>query len=104
MRTGKLKFRERYAVMILLGSASGLRPEELLALRIDDIDLRASSFRVDEALDRKNVVGPCKNAAAYRTVLLLDAEGQTSVCRKPACVPFAVAAIDDGKRAASLLR
>jgi integrase len=79
MRTGKLKFRERYAVMILLGSASGLRPEELLALRIDDIDLRASSFRVDEALDRKNVVGPCKNAAAYRTVLLLDAEGQTAM-------------------------
>ena len=79
MRTGRLKFRERYAVMILPGSASGLRPEELLALRIDDIDLRASSFRVDEALDRKNVVGPCKNAAAYRTVLLLDAEGQTAM-------------------------
>jgi integrase len=79
MRRGKLKFRERYAVMVLLGSASGLRPEELLALRINDIDFRASSLRVDQALDRKGVIGPCKNAAAYRKVLLLDAEGQTAM-------------------------
>ena len=56
-----------------------MRPEELLALRINDIDFRTTSVRVDEALDRKGVIGPCKNAAAYRKVLLLDAEGQTAM-------------------------
>jgi hypothetical protein len=53
--------------------------EELLALRLDDIDFKASAGRVDEALDRKGVIGPCKNAAAYRTVWLLDAAGKKAM-------------------------
>lgn len=67
------------AVMVLLGSASGLRPGEVLALRRNDIDTKASTVRVDEALPRKGEIGPCKNAAAYRTVLLRDDEGQTAM-------------------------
>ena len=41
--------------------------------------LPASPVRVDEALPRKGEIGPCKNAAAYRTVLLRDDEGQTAM-------------------------
>ncbi|HEX2711312.1 MAG TPA: tyrosine-type recombinase/integrase, partial [Candidatus Acidoferrales bacterium] len=62
-----------------LESASGLRPGELLALRVNDIDFSASTVRVDEALPRKGEIGPCKNAAAYRTVLLRDVEGQKAM-------------------------
>jgi integrase len=53
--------------------------EELLALRLDDIDFKASAGRVDEALDRKGVIGPCKNAAAYRTVWFIDAAGKKAM-------------------------
>ena len=74
-----LRERERYAAMILLGAASGLRPGELLALRLNDVDFKASTIRVDEALPRKGETGPCKNAAAYRTVLLSDAEGKRAM-------------------------
>ena len=74
-----LRERERYAAMILLDAASGLRPGELLALRLNDLDFEASTVRVDEALPRKGKIGPCKNAAAYRTVLLRDAEGKRAV-------------------------
>ena len=74
-----LRERERYAVMVLVDSASALRPGELLALRLNDIDFKASTVRVDEALPRKGEIGPCKNAAAYRTVLLRYAEGNTAM-------------------------
>lgn len=79
LKMDSLRERQRYATMILLESASGLRPSELLALRLNDIDIEASTVRVDEAVDRTGGVGPCKNAAAYRTVLLRDAEGQKAV-------------------------
>src|SRR2546430_424076 len=62
-----LRERERYAVMVLLDAASGLRPGELLAWRLNDLDFKASTISVDEALPRKGEIGPCKNAAAYRT-------------------------------------
>jgi integrase len=75
----QLRERERYAVMVLLDAASGVRPGELLALRLNDIDFKASTIRVDEALPRKGQIGPCKNAAAYRTVLLRDAEGKRAM-------------------------
>ena len=65
--------------MVLLESASGLRPGELLALKVNDIDFNASTVRVDEALPRKGEIGPCKNAAACRTVLLHDVEGQKAM-------------------------
>ena len=74
-----LRERERYAVMVLLDAASGLRPGELLALRLNDIDFKASTISVDEALPRKGEIGPCKNAAAYRTVLLRDDEGKRAM-------------------------
>ncbi len=75
----RLRERERYAVMVLVDAASGLRPGELLSLRLNDIDFKASTIRVDEALPRKGEIGPCKNAAAYRTVLLRDVEGKRAM-------------------------
>jgi integrase len=57
--------------------ASGLRIGELLALRADDIG--KNTIRVDESLDRAGVIGPCKNVAAYRTVVLGDSEGQAAM-------------------------
>jgi integrase len=69
--------REQYSTLFLLAAASGLRVGELLALRTDDIG--KNTIRVDESLDRARVIGPCKNVAAYRTVVLVDAEGQAAM-------------------------
>jgi integrase len=73
--------REQYATAILLAAASGLRCGELLALRVDDIDFRAGTIRVDESTDQRNSgkIGPCKNATAYRTVFLGDVEGRAAM-------------------------
>jgi integrase len=73
--------REQYAALILLAAASALRSSELLALKVNDIDFKAGTIRVDESSDQRNngVIGPCKNAAAYRTVVLPDAEGQKAM-------------------------
>jgi integrase len=73
--------REQYATLFLLASASGLRFGELVALRLKDINLKAKTIRVDESSDQRNAgkVGPCKNVAAYRTVLLADAEGREAL-------------------------
>jgi integrase len=54
-----------------------LRVGELLALRTDDIGENA--IRVDKSLDRTGVIGPCKNVPAYRTVVLVDVEGQAAI-------------------------
>jgi integrase len=70
------KRREQYSVLFLLAAASGLRIGELLALQKDDIDFDNSTIRVDESVDR---LGPCKNVAAYRTVVLADTEGQCAM-------------------------
>jgi integrase len=69
---------EQYATIVLLAAASGLRCSELLALRVNDLNFTASTVRVDEASDQRSAgnIGQCKNAAAYRTVVLLDAEGR----------------------------
>jgi len=69
--------KDQYATLFLLASASGLRFGELAALRLNDIDFKAKTVRVDESSDQRSAgkVGPCKNVAAYRTVLLADAEG-----------------------------
>ena len=81
MKTLGQKRREQYATFFLLGSASGLRASELLALRVNDIDFRAGTIRVEESSDQKSkgAPGPCKNAAAYRTVLLHDPEGRKAM-------------------------
>ncbi len=73
--------REQYSTLILLAAASGLRSSELLALKVDDIDFKASTVRVDESSDQRTNgrIGPCKNAAAYRTVALHDAEGKKAM-------------------------
>jgi integrase len=68
--------REQYSTLFLLAGASGLRTGELLALRKDDIG--ENTIRVDESVDRTGVIGPCKNVAAYRTVVLADSEGRTA--------------------------
>jgi integrase len=73
--------REQYRALLLLAAASGLRSSELLALRVDDVNLKDRTVRVDESSDQrsKGQIGPCKNAAAYRTVVLQDREGQQAM-------------------------
>ena len=71
--------KERYAMLFLLASASGLRCGELFALRMNDLNFKASTIRVEESFDRLGKVGRCKNAAAYRTVLLTDREGKQAM-------------------------
>lgn len=72
--------KQRYTTLFLLAAASGLRPSELLALRMDDLDFTENTVRVDEAAStHTGQVGPCKNAAAYRTVFLGDAEGRAAM-------------------------
>jgi integrase len=67
--------REQYSTLFLVAAAAGLRIGELLALRDDDIDFENSTIRIDESVDRAGTIGPCKNVAAYRTVVLADKEG-----------------------------
>jgi len=75
--------REQYSTLILLAAASGLRSSELLALKINDVDFKASTVRVDESSDQRSngKIGPCKNAAAYRTIALHDSEGRKAMRR-----------------------
>src|SRR6267142_839621 len=72
--------KERYAALFILASASGLRCAELFALRINDLDFKAGTIRLDESADQRTyIIGPCKNVAAYRTILLADAEGREAL-------------------------
>jgi len=72
--------KERYATLFILAAASGLRCAELFALRINDLDFKAGTIRVDESTDQRTyIIGPCKNVAAYRTILLTDAEGREAL-------------------------
>ena len=73
--------KEQYAVLFLLASASGLRVSELFALKIEDVAFKAGTVRVDESSDQRctGKIGPCKNVAAYRTVLLHDREGMEAL-------------------------
>jgi integrase len=66
-----------YAIVFLLASATGLRCGALFVLKVDDIDFKAGTVRVDESAEQWTYkIGPCKNAAAYRTVLLADHKGE----------------------------
>src|ERR1700730_13121191 len=71
--------KDCYAMAFVLDSASGLRWGELCALRVNDVNFKASTVRVDESVDRQGNIGPCKNAEAYRTVLLADREGKEAL-------------------------
>jgi len=82
--------REQYATLIFLAAASGLRCSELLALRGNDLNFGANTIIVDEASDQRTSgkVGECKNDAAYRTVLLADAEGRKAALRNDDLEPM----------------
>ena len=72
--------KERYAMVFVLAAATGLRCGELFALRLNDVDFKAGTIRVDESADQRTYkIGPCKNAAAYRTVLLADSQGKEAL-------------------------
>ena len=72
--------KNRYAMVFILAAATGLRCSELFALRMNDVDCKAGTIRVDESADqRTNTIGDCKNVAAYRTVFLGDPEGREAV-------------------------
>jgi integrase len=72
--------KARYSTAFILASATGLRCSELFALKMDDVDFRAGTIRVDEsACQRTYRVGDCKNVAAYRTIFLGDAEGREAL-------------------------
>jgi integrase len=73
--------KEQYATLFIVASAFDLRCSELFALRLNDVDFASGAIRVDEASDQrtKGNIGPCKNAAAYRTILLHDAEGREAL-------------------------
>ena len=68
--------KDMYSTVFILAGVSGLRIGELLALCSDDIDFENGTTRVDESVDRLGQIGPCKNVAAYRTVVLADTQGQ----------------------------
>jgi integrase len=71
--------RERYATLFTIAAASALRCGELFALRMNDLNFNSNTIRVEESVDFLGNVGPCKNAAAYRTVLLADSEGKQAM-------------------------
>ena len=72
--------RSRYATLFILASATGLRCSELYALRMDDVDFKVHTIRVDEAFDGLTYkTQECENVAAYRTVFLGDAEGRKAL-------------------------
>lgn len=72
--------RNSFAIAFILAAATGLRCGELFALRVNDIDFKAGTIRVDESLDQRTyAIGPCKNAAAYRMVVLADVEGREAL-------------------------
>jgi integrase len=72
--------RDQYSVLFLLAAGTGIRCGELFALRIDDLDFEANTIRIDESLDQlSHTIGPCKNAAAYRTLVLGDEAGREAM-------------------------
>jgi integrase len=79
--------KSRYAMAFILAAATGLRCSELYALRIDDVDFRENTIRVDESFDgRTYTIGRCKNVAACRTVFLGDREGMEAMRKLKAFV------------------
>lgn len=68
--------KNSYAMAFLLASATGLRCGELFALRVNDVDFKVHTIRVDESVDQRTyTIGP----AAYRVVLLADTEGKEAM-------------------------
>jgi integrase len=78
-KSSGIKDKLRYETLILLLSASGLRFGEASALRVNDLDLRAGTVRVDEGASQAGDVLEPKNVRAYRTVVLLDKPGKQAM-------------------------
>lgn len=76
-RLGKTR-KDQYAMLIILASAADTRCSELFALKPNDVDFKAGTIRVNESSDQrtKGKIGPCKNVAAYRTIVMHDHEGK----------------------------
>ncbi|MHB8500370.1 MAG: site-specific integrase [Candidatus Acidiferrales bacterium] len=69
--------KEPYSTVVILAAATGLWCGALFALRLNDVDFKAGTIRVDESADlRTYKIGPYKNAAAYRTFLLEGSESK----------------------------
>jgi integrase len=75
--------QDQYSTLILLAAGSGLRAGEIFALRVSDVDFKASTIRVEQSSDQRNggKIGPCKNVTAYRTVHLGDPEGKKAMAK-----------------------
>jgi integrase len=73
--------RSQYSTLVLLAAASALRCSEMLALRVNDLDFDAGTVTVDEASDQRSSgrITECKNHTAYRTALLVEAEGKKAM-------------------------
>jgi integrase len=68
------------AMVFVLAAATGLRCGELSALRLNGVDFKTGTICADESADQRTCkIGPCKNAAAYRIVLLADSQGKEAL-------------------------
>jgi len=57
---------KRYRAMIYLAEDTGMRPQEYLALRVED--LLENGVLLSQALDRSNKIGPPKSKAGRRYI------------------------------------
>jgi hypothetical protein len=52
----------------------------IVRLESECVDFKADTIRVDESADQRMYkIGPCKNAATYRTVLLADSQSKEAL-------------------------
>ena len=52
----------------------------VVRLRMNDLDFKAGTIRVDESADQRTyIIVPCKNVAVYWTVLLAETEGREAL-------------------------
>lgn len=77
--------------LALIAIFAGLRASELRGLPWRCIDLKAATLTVDQRADLKNVIGPPKSEAGYRTIPLPASAIAALTAWKLACPPT-----DDG--------
>ena len=79
-RLGKAR-KDQYGMLFILASGANTRCSELFALKPNDIDFEAGAIRVDESSDQRTngKIGPCKNVAAYRTIVMHDREAREAL-------------------------
>jgi integrase len=54
--------------LLLTATLAGLRASELRGLPWRNVNLKAATLTIDQRADQDNLIGPCKSAAAYRTI------------------------------------